>query len=161
MDLIKEINEKYQALEAEIDKKLEKVQAEEQKLERQNDKLAEKSTNAQSPKILSFEEALQRNANTLKSLEIAKARLRSRTTYSPVEKLLQRALENYKNELEILNKKLPTKQTHNKKTQELSGQATAEKNDSQEEARLYDLIMHNVLEASNKSNQANSESRRN
>lgn len=98
---------------------------------------------------------------SVQSLEIAKARLRSRTTYSPVEKLLQRALENYKNELEILNKKLPTEQTHNKKTQELSGQATAEKDDSQEEARLYDLIMHNVLEASNKSNQANVESRRN
>lgn len=98
---------------------------------------------------------------SVQSLEIAKARLRSRTTYSPVEKLLQRALENYKNELEILNKKLPTEQTYNKKTQELSGQATAEKDDSQEEARLYDLIMHNVLEASNKSNQANVESRRN
>ncbi|XP_034473807.1 golgin subfamily A member 6-like protein 22 [Drosophila innubila] len=104
MDLIKEINEKYQALEAEIDKKLEKVQAEEQKLERQQERIAEKSTAVQSPKVLSYEEALQRNANTLKSLEIAKARLRSRSTYSPVEKLLQRALENYKRELESLNK---------------------------------------------------------
>ncbi|KAL7742435.1 hypothetical protein ACLKA6_019065 [Drosophila palustris] len=104
MDLIKEINEKYQALEAEIDKKLEKVQAEEQKLERQEERLAEKSTALQSPKVLSYEQALQRNANTLKSLEIAKARLRSRSTYSPVEKLLQRALENYKKELDSINK---------------------------------------------------------
>lgn len=37
-------------------------------------------------------------------MEIAKARLRSRSTYSPVEKLLQRALENYKKELDSINK---------------------------------------------------------
>ncbi|ALC37929.1 CG13949 [Drosophila busckii] len=100
MDLIKEINEKYQALEAEIDKKLEKVQTEEQRLERQYEKIAEKSAHAATaPKQLSYEEALKRNANTLKSLEVAKARLRSRTTYSPVEKILQRALDNYNKEL--------------------------------------------------------------
>lgn len=41
-------------------------QAEELKLERQSEKLAEKATATQSHKILSYEEALQRNANTLK-----------------------------------------------------------------------------------------------
>ncbi|EDW03462.1 uncharacterized protein LOC6562327 [Drosophila grimshawi] len=150
MDLIQEINEKYQALEAEIDKKLEKVQAEELKLERQNEKLAEKSAAAPSPKVLSYEEALQRNANTLKSLEIAKARLRSRSTYSPVEKLLQRALENYKKELNSLNR-----QQANNSKQDLNAQAKSVVQDDdddekeQEEAQnLYELIMQNVLEAS-------------
>ncbi|XP_017858284.1 PREDICTED: uncharacterized protein LOC108610602 [Drosophila arizonae] len=162
MDLIKEINEKYQALEAEIDKKLEKVQAEELKLERQSEKLAEKATATQSHKILSYEEALQRNANTLKSLEIAKARLRSRSTYSPVEKLLQRALENYKNELASLNKQ-EHKNTGNSKPnkQQLAGQANVGDDDAKEEENLYDLIMHDVLEASNKSYTATGESRRN
>ncbi|KAH8282982.1 hypothetical protein KR054_011394 [Drosophila jambulina] len=128
MDVIKEINDKYLALEAEIDQKLEKVQIEELKLERQNEKLAENSNlNPPAPKVLSYEEALLRNSNTLKSLEIAKARLRSRSTYSPVEKLLQQALENYRKELESL-------QEVSKKPQE-------------EEDNLYDLVMQNVIEA--------------
>ncbi|XP_030384582.1 uncharacterized protein LOC115631873 isoform X2 [Scaptodrosophila lebanonensis] len=68
MDLIKEINDKYLALEAEIDKKLEKVEAEEIKWERQTEKLAEKLTHIQPTKVLSYEEALMRNTNTLKKL---------------------------------------------------------------------------------------------
>ncbi|KAH8393965.1 hypothetical protein KR215_011302 [Drosophila sulfurigaster] len=134
MDLIKEINEKYQALEAEIDKKLEKVHAEEAKLERQNERLAEKSAIVQSPKILSYEEALQRNANTLKSLEIAKARLRSRSTYSPVEKLLECALENYKKELATLMGK--------------SSQANLDQEQQDNEENIYELVIQNVMEAS-------------
>ncbi|KAH8360987.1 hypothetical protein KR093_006227 [Drosophila rubida] len=134
MDLIKEINEKYQALEAEIDKKLEKVHAEEAKLERQHDRFAEKSALMQSPKVLSYEEALQRNANTLKSLEIAKARLRSRSTYSPVEKLLGRSLENYKKELETLMGN--------------SSKDNLEKLQEEHEENIYELVMQNALEAS-------------
>ncbi|KAH8409491.1 hypothetical protein KR222_007243 [Zaprionus bogoriensis] len=133
MDLIKEINEKYQALEAEIDKKLEKVQAEELKLELENERLTEKSAAAQLPKVLSYEEALQRNANTLKSLEIAKARLRSRSTYSPVEKLLQRALANYKKELEMLSRHQTTKDPQDEQ-------------DEREEQLLYEQVMQNVLQ---------------
>lgn len=41
-------------------------QAEELKLELENERLAEKSTAAQLTKVLSYEEALQRNANILK-----------------------------------------------------------------------------------------------
>ncbi|EDV30882.1 uncharacterized protein Dana_GF15080 [Drosophila ananassae] len=130
MDLIKEINDKYLALEAEIDQKLEKVQAEELKLELQNERLAETSLHPPAPKVLSYEEALLRNTNTLKALDIAKARLRSRSTYSPVEKLLQQALENYRKELEGL--------------QEEKDEPTIEE---EEEGNLYDLVMQNVIEA--------------
>ncbi|KAH8323400.1 hypothetical protein KR067_007383 [Drosophila pandora] len=130
MDLIKEINDKYLALEAEIDQKLEKVQAEELKLELQNERLAETSLHPPAPKVLSYEEALLRNTNTLKALDIAKARLRSRSTYSPVEKLLQQALENYRKELEGL--------------QEEKNEPTIEE---EEEGNLYDLVMQNVIEA--------------
>ncbi|XP_016933803.2 uncharacterized protein [Drosophila suzukii] len=132
MDLIKEINDKYLALEAEIDQKLEKVQAEELKLERQNEKLADTSIIA-APRVLSYEEALLRNTNTLKALEIAKARLRSRSTYSPVEKLLQKALQNYRKELESL--------------QEVSDNPEDKETPEEDEDNLYDLVMQNVIEA--------------
>ncbi|XP_017491731.1 PREDICTED: uncharacterized protein LOC108379884 [Rhagoletis zephyria] len=83
MDVISEINEKYSALEAEIDKRLEKIKADEKKLE----KLQEQNGN-------------QTAAQTTKSLEIAKARLRSRSTFSPVEQILEKAIANYKRDLE-------------------------------------------------------------
>ncbi|KAH8266466.1 hypothetical protein KR044_001519 [Drosophila immigrans] len=134
MDLIKEINEKYQVLEAEIDKKLEKVHAEEAKLERQHERLVDKSAVMQSPKVLSYEEALQRNASTLKSLEIAKARLRSRTTFSPVEKLMERALENYKKELSSLMGK--------------RSQDNLDEQQEELEENIYELVSQNALEAS-------------
>ncbi|KAH8412223.1 hypothetical protein KR009_000544 [Drosophila setifemur] len=138
MDLIKEINDKYLALEAEIDQKLEKVQAEELKLERQNERLAETSLHPPAPKVLSYEEALLRNTNTLKALEIAKARLRSRSTYSPVEKLLQQALQNYRKELESL--------------QEVKDKL-CDREVLEEEDNLYDLVMQNVIEAKKQQSQ--------
>ncbi|XP_017028865.1 uncharacterized protein [Drosophila kikkawai] len=144
MDVIKEINDKYMALEAEIDQKLEKVQIEELKLERQNEKLAESSNlHPPAPKVLSYEEALLRNSNTLKALEIAKARLRSRSTYSPVEKLLQQALDNYRKELESL--------------QEVKGKSQ-EVQEDHEEDNLYDLVMQNVIEAKKQQQQQQAKS---
>ncbi|KAH8357051.1 hypothetical protein KR200_008620 [Drosophila serrata] len=165
MDIIKEINDKYLALEAEIDQKLEKVQIEELKLERQNEKLAESSNpHPPAPKVLSYEEALLRNSNTLKvselhfpiedpllrycillqALEIAKARLRSRSTYSPVEKLLQQALENYRKELESL--------------QEIGKKPQEEQVEDEEEDDLYDLVMQNVIEAQKQNQQQQAKS---
>ncbi|EDW77663.1 uncharacterized protein Dwil_GK24440 [Drosophila willistoni] len=137
MDLIKEINEKYSALEEEIDNKLERVQTEEQKLENEKEKLADKAKiNMPATKVLSYEEALLRNTNTLKSLEIAKARLRSRTTYSPVEKLLQQAMDNYKKELEGIQKK------HEGKPDKLPANLDVDDEDD----NLYELVMQNVIE---------------
>lgn len=46
-------------------------QAEELKLELEYNKLAEKSAATHLPRVLSYEEALQRNANTLKVSETA------------------------------------------------------------------------------------------
>lgn len=75
---------------------------------------------------------------------------------------MQRALENYKNELASLNKQ-EHKNTGNSKPkkQELAGQANVGDDDAKEEENLYDLIMHDVLEASSKSYTATGESRRN
>ncbi|CAD6998747.1 uncharacterized protein LOC101460180 [Ceratitis capitata] len=99
MDVISEINEKYSALEAEIDRRLEKIKTEENKLERLQEQRSHKSS-IQTTKALSYEESILRNTNLLKSLDIAKARLRSRSTFSPVEQILEKAIENYKRDLE-------------------------------------------------------------
>ncbi|XP_067625949.1 uncharacterized protein [Eurosta solidaginis] len=100
MDVIGEINEKYSALEAEIDSRLEKIKTEEKKLEKLQEQRSNKSS-SQTNKVLSYEESLTRNTNLLKSLEIAKARLRSRSTFSPVEQILEKAIANYKRDLEM------------------------------------------------------------
>ncbi|XP_011189161.1 uncharacterized protein LOC105216390 [Zeugodacus cucurbitae] len=99
MDVIGEINEKYSALEAEIDRRLEKIKADENKLQKLEEQRANK-TSAQTNKVLSYEESIARNTNLLKSLDIAKARLRSRSTFSPVEQILEKAIANYKRDLE-------------------------------------------------------------
>ncbi|XP_013104237.1 uncharacterized protein LOC106084852 [Stomoxys calcitrans] len=101
MDLLKEINDKFLALEAEIDSKLESVKREEDKWERNNAMCMEKKAQQdQALKILTYEQALVRNSNLLKSLEMTKARLRSRSTYSPVEQILEKTLTNYKIDLQ-------------------------------------------------------------
>ncbi|XP_014087431.1 uncharacterized protein [Bactrocera oleae] len=98
MDAISEINEKYSALEAEIDRRLEKIKADENKLQKLEQQRTKK-TSAQTNKVLSYEESIARNTNLLKSLDIAKARLRSRATFSPVEQILETAIANYKRDL--------------------------------------------------------------
>ncbi|XP_061389514.1 uncharacterized protein LOC133324690 [Musca vetustissima] len=92
MDIIKEINDKFMALEAEVDSKLDAVKREEAKFEKNATSLERKSQNQE-------EEAMVRNANLIKSLEMTKARLRSRSTFSPVEQILEKALSNYKMDL--------------------------------------------------------------
>uniref|UniRef100_A0A1A9VHV9 Uncharacterized protein n=1 Tax=Glossina austeni TaxID=7395 RepID=A0A1A9VHV9_GLOAU len=101
MDIIKEIHSKYSALESEVDNQLDIIKREENKLAKQNARSLEKSSTQQTVKILSYEEALARNNNLLKSLEIAKARLRSRSTYSPVEGILRKALDNFEREFQM------------------------------------------------------------
>jgi len=58
---------------------------------------------------------------------------RSRSTYSPVEKLLQKALQNYRKELESL--------------QEVSDKPEDKETPEEDEDNLYDLVMQNVIEA--------------
>ncbi|XP_005175902.1 uncharacterized protein LOC101900944 [Musca domestica] len=99
MDIIKEINEKFMALEAEVDSKLDAVKREEEKFEKNAAISIENKSYNQEPKILTYDEAMVRNANLIKSLEMTKARLRSRSTFSPVEQILEKALANYKMDL--------------------------------------------------------------
>ncbi|XP_011199553.2 uncharacterized protein LOC105223510 [Bactrocera dorsalis] len=108
MDVISEINEKYSALEAEIDRRLEKIKADENKLQKLEEQRAKK-TPAQANKVLSYEESIERNKNLLKSLDIAKARLRSRSTFSPVEQILEKAIANYKRELATSQQQLSSR----------------------------------------------------
>jgi hypothetical protein len=46
----------------------------------------------------SLQEAQKRNAAILRELGVAKARLRSRASYSPLEAILQKAVQNYLDE---------------------------------------------------------------
>ncbi|XP_073822096.1 uncharacterized protein [Musca autumnalis] len=113
MDIIKEINDKFMALEAEVDTKLDAVKREEEKIEKDAISIERKLQN-QEPKILTYEEAMVRNTNLIKSLEMTKARLRSRSTFSPVEQILEKALSNYK--MDLLRSY--QKETHNHNTTE-------------------------------------------
>ncbi|XP_039950974.1 uncharacterized protein LOC126753150 [Bactrocera neohumeralis] len=108
MDVISEINEKYSALEAEVDRRLEKIKVDENKLQKLEEQRAKK-TPAQANKTLSYEECIERNTNLLKSLDIAKARLRSRSTFSPVEQILEKAIANYKRELATSRQQLTSR----------------------------------------------------
>ncbi|XP_055837658.1 uncharacterized protein LOC129906053 [Episyrphus balteatus] len=94
IDEIKEILIKYSTAEELLDKKLQEIKQEELK-SKINDDCSDKSS--QEPcKLLNLEEAKLRNSNLIKSLEISKARLRSRSTFSPVEQILQQAIHNYR-----------------------------------------------------------------
>ncbi|XP_055918107.1 uncharacterized protein LOC129950255 [Eupeodes corollae] len=95
IDPIKEILMKYSTIEEHLDKRLQEMKQEELKSKILHDEDNDKSS--QEPyKLLNLEEAKIRNSNLIKSLEISKARLRSRSTFSPVEQILQQAIENYR-----------------------------------------------------------------
>lgn len=51
---------------------------------------------------MDLEAARQRNYELLKSLEVSKARLRSRATFSPLETILQKAIGNYLKESSLV-----------------------------------------------------------
>ncbi|XP_050083033.1 uncharacterized protein LOC126569757 isoform X1 [Anopheles aquasalis] len=92
IDFVADLNDKYAALEYELDEKLKAVAQAEQQLQSGSSKLHRK----EHPEINhSLETAKQRNFTLLKSLEVAKARLRSRATFSPLETILQKAIGNY------------------------------------------------------------------
>lgn len=50
----------------------------------------------------SLESAKKRNNDLLKSLEVTKAKLRSRATYSPTESVLEKAIRNYQNQTALV-----------------------------------------------------------
>ncbi|KXJ70884.1 hypothetical protein RP20_CCG022237 [Aedes albopictus] len=80
IDFISDINDRYALMEYELEEKL---------------KLLIKPS-------LTLEAARQRNFELLKSLEVSKARLRSRATFSPLETILQKAIDNYLKETSLV-----------------------------------------------------------
>ncbi|XP_052898061.1 uncharacterized protein LOC128304862 [Anopheles moucheti] len=103
LDFIGDINDRYAALELELQEKLEAVEKRESTLDASEMKINKKnySNKAESTNFL-LETARQRNYELLKSLEISKARLRSRATFSPLEAILQKAIGSYLKETSLI-----------------------------------------------------------
>ncbi|XP_052868059.1 uncharacterized protein LOC128274015 [Anopheles cruzii] len=102
IDFVADLNERYAALELDLDEKLKnivqpKLKHHEGGSEFPNEDRSQSSTVYHIPKATQ-----PRNHNLIKSLEISKARLRSRATFSPLETILQKAIENYLKESALI-----------------------------------------------------------
>ncbi|EDS38788.1 conserved hypothetical protein [Culex quinquefasciatus] len=100
IDFVSDINDRYAMMEYELEEKLKLLNQNEKKLTAEDSK-ASKSAN-KVPANLDLEAARQRNFELLKSLEVSKARLRSRATFSPLETILQKAIGNYLKESSLV-----------------------------------------------------------
>ncbi|XP_055548091.1 uncharacterized protein LOC129731801 [Wyeomyia smithii] len=100
IDYISDINEKYAAMEYELDEKLKSLHHKELVLSQTYDQQTPDKTKMKSD--ITLEAAQLRNFELLKSLEVSKARLRSRATFSPLETILQKAIENYLKESSLV-----------------------------------------------------------
>ncbi|KAL5287646.1 hypothetical protein ACFFRR_008506 [Megaselia abdita] len=89
-----DINGKYSEIEEDLNRRLEKILAQEVKL-KSNEAKAELFDNYVE-NTASLSKAMERNENTIKILEMTKARLRSKSTFSPLETVLKKACINYK-----------------------------------------------------------------
>ncbi|XP_053690691.1 uncharacterized protein LOC128739246 [Sabethes cyaneus] len=99
IDYISDINEKYAAMEYELNEKLKSLD--------QKELMLSKGANQQKPNhkknaSLTLGTARLRNFELLRSLEVSKARLRSRATFSPLETILQKAIGNYLKESSLV-----------------------------------------------------------
>ncbi|CRK93240.1 CLUMA_CG006784, isoform A [Clunio marinus] len=95
IDFIRDINERYCSLEYELDKNLKKIEADESILEANKTSDGRSITNEFDSYPSSLEEARKRNRKILDDLEQARAFLRSRVIYSPLEAILEKAQKNY------------------------------------------------------------------
>ncbi|XP_053665475.1 uncharacterized protein LOC128714626 [Anopheles marshallii] len=103
LDFIGDINDKYAALELELEEKLVAVMKRENTLDPSGMKINKKNlSNKAESTIFSLETARQRNYELLKSLEVSKARLRSRATFSPLEAILQKVIGSYLKETSLI-----------------------------------------------------------
>ncbi|XP_040163568.1 uncharacterized protein LOC120900528 [Anopheles arabiensis] len=103
LDFIQDINEKYGGLEFELHGKLEEIVKMEHSLQVNEAKTDDKSKTGKVESFNSSTETMKRrNHELLKSLEISKARLRSRATFSPLESILQKAIGNYLKETSLV-----------------------------------------------------------
>ncbi|XP_062546953.1 uncharacterized protein LOC134212798 [Armigeres subalbatus] len=101
IDFISDINDRYALIEYELEEKLKLLYQNEQKLDQSENKDTSKHRDKLQPS-LSLQTAKQRNFELLKSLEVSKARLRSRATFSPLETILQKAIGNYLKETSLV-----------------------------------------------------------
>ncbi|XP_058815033.1 uncharacterized protein LOC131678765 [Topomyia yanbarensis] len=100
IDFISDVNERYAMIEYQLDEKLKALNQKEQTIlnsDHHNPPVKKKQ-----PMHLTPETARQRNFELLKSLEVSKARLRSRATFSPLETILQKAIEKYLKETSLI-----------------------------------------------------------
>ncbi|XP_050078816.1 uncharacterized protein LOC126565661 [Anopheles maculipalpis] len=103
LDFIGDINDKYTALELELEEKLEAVVKRERALDPVEVKINNRTASKkQESANFSLTIAKGRNYELLKSLEISKARLRSRATFSPLEAILQKAIGSYLKETSLV-----------------------------------------------------------
>ncbi|XP_037024526.1 uncharacterized protein LOC119066273 [Bradysia coprophila] len=102
VDFLDDINAKYATLECEIDQKLASISIDEKKFEKMFSSKRVTFEDRPNKACTNLESAKRRNAELIKELEISKARLRSRATYSPLEQVLNKAIENY-----VTNSELP------------------------------------------------------
>ncbi|XP_058450909.1 uncharacterized protein LOC131430192 [Malaya genurostris] len=101
IDYISDVNERYAMIEYELDEKL-KILNQKEALALQHDQQHVSKTKQKNHVSLTLETARQRNFELLKSLEVSKARLRSRATFSPLETILQKAIEKYLKETSLV-----------------------------------------------------------
>ncbi|KAG5676546.1 hypothetical protein PVAND_006371 [Polypedilum vanderplanki] len=106
IDFIKDINLRYSSLESDLEKKLKAIEADEAKFEDQKISSDGKSeTNSIDAYPSTLDEARKRNRKIIEELEVAKARLRSRILFSPLESIIEKAQQNYFAALETPMKK--------------------------------------------------------
>uniref|UniRef100_A0A182KIV5 Uncharacterized protein n=1 Tax=Anopheles christyi TaxID=43041 RepID=A0A182KIV5_9DIPT len=103
LDFIGDINDKYSVLEFELEEKLEAIVKSEHSLGLNDTKIDRKTNIGMVPSSsITAETIKRRNHELLKTMEISKARLRSRATFSPLEAILQKAIENYLKETSLV-----------------------------------------------------------
>uniref|UniRef100_A0A182VSV5 Uncharacterized protein n=1 Tax=Anopheles minimus TaxID=112268 RepID=A0A182VSV5_9DIPT len=103
LDFVGDINDQYAAWELELEEKLAAVVKRERALDPNEAKINKEINSHKAESVdCSLETAKRRNFELLKSLEISKARLRSRATFSPLEAILQKAIGNYLKETSLV-----------------------------------------------------------
>uniref|UniRef100_A0A182PK72 Uncharacterized protein n=1 Tax=Anopheles epiroticus TaxID=199890 RepID=A0A182PK72_9DIPT len=103
LDFIGDINDKYAGLEFALLENLETILQKERSFGLNDAKMDEKNDMDKAlSSYISTEAIKRRNHELLKSLEISKARLRSRATFSPLEAILQKAIDNYLKETSLV-----------------------------------------------------------
>ncbi|CAG9798462.1 unnamed protein product [Chironomus riparius] len=96
IDFIEDIHMRYSSLEIDLDKKLKSIEEAETNLDEQFDTSdANTETNELDSYPQTLNEARKRNKKIIEDLEKAKARLRMRVMFSPLDEIHEKAENNY------------------------------------------------------------------